>query len=258
MRKIAKREGFGNTLAESMPTIVSRLSPEAEPYGFHTKGMSFTYNCTQGIAMSLASSVATRGADHLKGHPFAAMIGIQEMLERAFGQGIPEEMLNHASPVAKGRVVWWSENYKMLMDSLGLCFIPIVGVDVFGDPLVLFEEMGEIYQAVTGRSTENLFKSAERAYQIERCFNALLGITRKDDNRSGTRRGEKDPISHPGMLDEYYHYRGCSSEGLPTRKRLQEVGLLDVIEDLSKAGKLSETESPAIEDLLATKGKDTG
>ena len=87
----------------------------------------------------------------------------------------------------------------------------------------------------------------------ERCFNALLGITRKDDNRRGTRRGEKDPITHPGMLDEYYHYRGCSSEGLPTRKRLQEVGLSDVIEDLSQAGKLSEAESPAIEDLLAPK-----
>jgi aldehyde:ferredoxin oxidoreductase len=35
------------------------------------------------------------------------------------------------------------------------------------------------------------------------------------------------------MLDEYYFYRGCSKEGLPTRKRLREVGLSDVIEDLT-------------------------
>jgi len=80
--KISRREGFGSTLAGSMPDAVERLGAGAEEYGFHTKGQSFTYNCTQAVAMSLASSVATRGADHLKGHPFAAMIGLQDMLER--------------------------------------------------------------------------------------------------------------------------------------------------------------------------------
>ncbi len=59
-------------------------------------------------------------------------------------------MCDHASPVAKGRAVWWSENYKMLMDCLGVCFIPVVAADVFGDPLMLFKELGEMYQAATG------------------------------------------------------------------------------------------------------------
>jgi aldehyde:ferredoxin oxidoreductase len=251
LEKVARREGFGKLLAENMPTILSKLPEEASPYGFHTKGLSFTYNCTQGIAMSLASSVATRGADHLKGHPFAAMIGLQDMLERIFGKGIPEEILDHASPVAKGRVVWWSENYKMLMDSLGLCFIPVVGCDVFGDPIILFEEMGAMYQAATGKDPVTLFKATERAYQVERAFNALLGITMKDDIRHGTRRGDEDPIYHPGMLQEYYHYRGCSEDGLPTRKRLEEVGLSDVVKDLAGKGKLSDHECPATSELLA-------
>jgi aldehyde:ferredoxin oxidoreductase len=212
--------------------------------------MSFTYSCTSAIAMSLASSVATRGADHLKGHPFSAIIGLQGMLERIFGKDMPDEIIEPSNPGAKGRVVWWHENYKMLMDCLGLCFVPVIAVTVFGDPLMLFEEMGEIYQAVTGRDTETLFKSAERAYQVERSYNALLGITKKDDVRHGTKRGKQDPINQPGMLDEYYHYRGCSSEGLPTRKRLQEVGLSDVAEDLTKKGKISEHECPAVEELL--------
>jgi len=249
--KVARREGFGKLLAENMPTILAQFPEEASPYGFHTKGLSFTYNCKQGIAMSLASSVATRGADHLKGHPFAAMIGLEEMLERIFGKGIPPEMLDHASPVAKGRVVWWSENYKMLMDSLGLCFIPVVGCDVFGDPIILFEEMGAMYQAATGRDPGTLFEATERAYQVEKCFNALLGITKKDDIRHGTRRGDDDPIHHPGMLQEYYHYRGCSEDGVPTRKRLEEIGLTDVAEDLARAGKLADGTSPALSDLLA-------
>jgi aldehyde:ferredoxin oxidoreductase len=250
MMKVAKREGFGNILAESMPEIISRLSPDAQPYGFHTKGMSFTYSCNAALAMSVASSVATRGGDHLKGHPFSGIIGLKDMLERIFGKDMPEEIIDHASPVAKGRVVWWHENYKMLMDCLGVCFIPVISVTIFGDPLILFEEMGEIYQAVTGGDPEKLFKSTERAYQVEKSYNALLGITRKDDARQGTTRGEEDPINQPGMLDEYYHYRGCSSEGLPTRKRLKEVGLTDVIEDLAKKGKIAEDKCPAIEELL--------
>jgi aldehyde:ferredoxin oxidoreductase len=250
MKKVAKREGFGNILAESMPGLISQLGSDAEPYGNHTKGMSFTYSCTSAIAMSLASSVATRGADHLKGHPFSAIIGLQGMLERIFGKDMPDEIIEPSNPGAKGRVVWWHENYKMLMDCLGLCFVPVIAVTVFGDPLMLFEEMGEIYQAVTGQDPETLFKSAERAYQVERSYNALLGITKKDDVRHGTKRGKQDPINQPGMLDEYYHYRGCSSEGLPTRKRLQEVGLSDVVEDLAKKGKISEHECPAVEELL--------
>jgi aldehyde:ferredoxin oxidoreductase len=213
--------------------------------------MTFPYNRQAVMAMNLASSVATRGADHMKGHPFSALIGAKDMLERIFGKDIPEEIADSKSPVAKGRAVWWHENYKMLIDSLGLCFVPIVATTIFGDPLILFEEMGEIYEAVTGISPEKLFESTERAYQVERSYNTLLGITRKDDVRQGTTRGEEDPVNHPGMLDEYYLYRGCSKEGLPTRKRLKEVGLSDVVEDLTGNGKISEHECPSIDELLA-------
>ena len=55
------------------------------------------------------------------------------------------------------------------------------------------------------------------------------------------------------MRDEYYLYRGCSDDGLPTRKRLTEVGLGDVAEDLAKHGRLSDQERPAIEELLPQK-----
>jgi aldehyde:ferredoxin oxidoreductase len=252
--KVTKREGLGNLLAESIPEIIRKTGPDVKPYGFHTKGMTFPYNRKEVLPMSLASSVASRGADHMKGHPFSALVGSREMLERIFGNKIPPEITDNKSPVAKGRVVWWHENYKMLMDSLGLCFIPVAGTTIFGDPLIMFEEMGEIYQAVTGKDPGALFNSAERAYQVEKSFNALLGINRKDDVRQGTKRGQVDPINHPGMLDEYYHYRGCSNEGLPGRKRLEEVGLIDVAEDLAEKGVLSDHESPAIHELIITGG----
>jgi hypothetical protein len=42
--------------------------------------------------------------------------------------------------------------------------------------------------------------------------------------------------------------------GLPTKKRLLEIGLDDAAADLAKMGKLGERECPAITELL---GKDT-
>jgi aldehyde:ferredoxin oxidoreductase len=250
IQKIARREGFGTVLADSIPDMIQRLGPESEPYGFHTKGMTFPYNRHAVMAMNLASSVAARGADHMKGHPFSALTGARDMLERIFGKEIPDEIVDTKSPVAKGRTVWWHENYKMAMDSLGLCFVPVAGTTIFGDPLILFEEMGEIFQAVTGGDPETLFEAGERAYQVEKCYNALLGITREDDSRRGTTRGEEDPIHAPGMLEEYYHYRGCSVDGVPTRKRLKEVGLGDLIGDLEKRIPLEEGTSPAINQLV--------
>ena len=251
MVKTAEREGFGAVLAESIPDIIQTIGPDAAPYGFHTKGMSFPYNRQSVMAMNLASTVGVRGGDHMKGHPFSALIGATEMLERIFGKDIPDEIADAKSPVAKGRVVWWHENYKMLMDSLGLCFVAVASTTIYGDPLILFEEIGEIYQAATGRDPKNLFVSAERAYQVEKSFNAFLGITRKDDVRHGTNRGEEDPIDHPGMLDEYYSCRGCSKDGLPGRKRLEEIGLFDVADKLERKGKIANHQSPSIEELLA-------
>lgn len=250
IQKVARREGFGSVLADSIPDIIQRLGPESEPYGFHTKGMTFPYNRHAVMAMNLASSVAVRGADHMKGHPFSALTGARDMLERIFGKDIPDEIVDTKSPVAKGRAVWWHENYKMAMDSLGLCFVPVAGTTIFGDPLILFEEMGEIFKAVTGENPETLFEAGERAYQVEKGYNALLGITRADDCRRGTNRGEEDPIHSPGMLDEYYFYRGCSEKGIPTRKRLVEVGLMDLIGDLEKRLPLEEGKSPAITELV--------
>jgi aldehyde:ferredoxin oxidoreductase len=250
MRMTAAREGFGDVLAEGPAGIVSRLGPGTAECVSHNKGMSFTYSCIYGVPMSLASSVATRGGDHLKGHPFAAIIGHREMLEKMFGSDLPENIDDHESPAAKGRVVWWSENYKMIMDCLGICFLPVINANVWSDPLIMTREMGEMYKAITGRDQNELFESAERAYQVERCFNALQGISRKDDCWQGNLRGGSDPINHPGMLDEYYRYRGCSQDGLPTRKRLEEIRLSDVIDDLARHDKLSEEQCPSVAELV--------
>ena len=72
-------------------------------------------------------------------------------------------------------------------------------------------------------------------------------MTRADDTFKASR--EKDgwghgvDLNHPGMLDEYYQYRGCSKDGLPLRRRLEEAGLRDIADALEQEGKLGKEET---------------
>ena len=98
-------------------------------------------------------------------------------------------------------------------------------------------------------SSKELFKMGERIVQLGRAFNSREGFSRADDTLpyrflkvpapDEPVAGSTVPLSHPGMLDEYFSWRGCDKEGLVTRERLEEVALEELAEDLEKTGKLS-------------------
>ncbi len=48
-------------------------------------------------------------------------------------------------------------------------------------------------------------------------------------------------LDHPGMLPEYYSFRGRDQMGLATRQRLSEVGLEEVAGELEERSQLSTT-----------------
>jgi aldehyde:ferredoxin oxidoreductase len=89
--------------------------------------------------------------------------------------------------------------------------------------------------ALTGvtYTTEDYLKAGERIWNLEKLFNIGAGFTSKDDQlperltklpiKSGPSKGE---LSHvPEMLPEYYKLRGWDENGVPTKKRLQDLQL---------------------------------
>ena len=93
-----------------------------------------------------------------------------------------------------------------------------------------------------------LLQAAERIVNLERCINARDGYTRKDDTLP--RRLLEEPYAIPGvkptvveldaLLDEYYALHNWNvATGLPTREKLEELGLEDVAEDLATLGEAS-------------------
>jgi aldehyde:ferredoxin oxidoreductase len=135
-------------------------------------------------------------------------------------------------------------------------------VGPLGINLALFDypaALAKILTAASGRpwSGTQLMECAERIIQVEKAFNVKCGMTRKDDyfvkKPAGRFYRPQDTVDldHPGMLDEYYHYRGYSPDGLPTAARLKELGLNDVLEELQRLDKVSDAEVPSLASIMA-------
>jgi aldehyde:ferredoxin oxidoreductase len=126
---------------------------------------------------------------------------------------------------------------------LGICRFYLWGGEDFGLACLTPKRLATLYSTLTGFKMDEfeLMKAAERVWNLKRCFNVREGLTRKDDKlpkrllepiMTGPTKGQavKDP---DGMLDEYYEASGWDKKtGIPTRRKLEELGLKDVADKL--------------------------
>jgi aldehyde:ferredoxin oxidoreductase len=91
-----------------------------------------------------------------------------------------------------------------------------------------------------------LEKVGERIWNLEKAFNLREGFSRKDDTLPSrmlteplhTREapGEGQIVSHQDeFLDKYYELRGWTKEGIPTKDKLNELGLEFVAKEIATA-----------------------
>lgn len=243
--KIAFRRGFGAILAEGTKKAAAKIGGAAGEYALHMKGMHWPAHSAPPFV--LAFSVSTRGGDFLKGVPHLLLQSQNRALAKALFDA-EKETLDIHSHTAKGRAVWWHENYKLLTDCLGICFY--LTLPLLPHHALLPEHLAQAYHYATGidMNGKDLQIAAERGYQVERAINTLRGCDRRHD--SFTRRPEPDSwaqgidLQAPGMLDEYYSYRGLSPKGLPTKERLKELNLDELASDLEKRHLVDSLNSP--------------
>ena len=237
IEKIAKREGFGDVLADGIKPAIKRIGKESEYYALHVKGMGNLHSDerpTPSLAFNIATS--TRGADHLRGRPAIDLYGLPEkVLEEIYGGG-PMSSL-YTSYVGKSRMVWWQELLYSVVDSLGLCKYQTVFISVNSPK---YEEWVNLLRYATGMefSKEELMTIGERIYTAERMFNLREGFSRKDDTlperffKEKTKRGfpivrnkKIDRKKFNEMLNEYYALHAWNEEGVPTEETLKKLGL---------------------------------
>ncbi len=158
---------------------------------------------------------------------------------------IPEDLLNLAY-LDKEKVTVRHQNRSAVNGSLVLCdsAFPLVyspmTPDRFGDTGM----EAKLLEAVTGLEMDeiSLDRVGETIFNLERAISIREGRTREDDlsvtpsllsSGDWTRNIKLDDQRYRGLLKAYYLERGWDPEtGAPTNKKLQELGLSDVIGDL--------------------------
>jgi aldehyde:ferredoxin oxidoreductase len=110
VRRIAKREGLGNFLADGFSEI-KKKRPELEYYMMHVKGMAFAHYEPRGFhGIGLGFGTSNRGACHNVG-----------------GWTIRDELItkeyDRFATKGKGRLVQTLQDNRAYIDSLGICTV---------------------------------------------------------------------------------------------------------------------------------------
>lgn len=167
--------------------------------------------------------------------------------------GITEETINRIlyepEGYNAGRLTRYAQDFYAILTCLGICEYRhrLFDMDLFAD----------IYSTGTGinMSASEIIEAGERIWNLFRAINVREGFRRRDDRipprwfeplktNNGVEIRLRDvtgkSLSHEdveALLDDYYKERGWEVEtGIPSKQKLTDLGLTNVVEDFKRLG----------------------
>lgn len=222
--QIGTREGFGHLLGEGSYRL-------AEHYGHPELSMTIkkqeipNYDPRGVKGQALAYVTNNRGADHCR-----AEVNCSEIFEtRMLGYWAPDKPVDPTSIEGKAAMTRIYQDYcAWAYDSLGICYFLLMDTPE--------QEIVRYLESVTGvdfGGLEELMKSGERIFTLDRLFNLKAGMTSKDDTLpmrflktpmpDGPMKGQVVELGQ--MLPEYYKIRGWKQNGVPSSRKLKELSI---------------------------------
>jgi aldehyde:ferredoxin oxidoreductase len=216
MEDIAHRKTkTAKLLGEGIKTAAETLN--AEDFAVHCKGLDIPgYDPRGTFGMGLAYATSDRGACHQRAWTVRAELKDPELERFSFEN--------------KALIVKEVQDERAAFFSLVLCdFAPISE-----------ENCVDMWNLATGfdHTVESYLKCGERIWNLARLFNIREGLKSGDDklpprlfNKPFTKGPAKDVVltekEFNESLQEYYDLRGWDEIGIPTKKKLEELGLLE-------------------------------
>lgn len=259
LHQVAYREGFGGMLHDFPLRTGEKFGKSKEYNPGHIKGNYSPIGMTGGmdyIGGAMSHSVSVRGADHLTGSQEMTQLNYhldKEVLMRVGKEKYddPGAYLEPSIPNPKQALhLYDRENVFSLCDMTGTCKfaseMPLL------DKGIHLADFAELLSAATGIdfSIDDMNRAADREVLLARAFNAREGIRRIDDYPYPfyyrLKNGKEHPLvdyskfqfsleDYDKVLDEYYRLRGCDlATGIPTREKLESLGMKDVADDLAR------------------------
>jgi aldehyde:ferredoxin oxidoreductase len=214
---IAYRKGFGDVLANGANAVAEHFGhPEL---AMTVKGQAIPAYDPRGLkGMGIAYATSNRGACHLRAYTPAAELGVMP-----FGS-------LKVDPIewkGKGELVKIFQDVHAFSDSMDLCKFSAFAQGV--------DEYAAQYSAMVGIpfTGEDVLKTGERIYNLERHYNNLNGF--KEGSDYLPKRFTEEASTMPGsegqvceldqMLEEYYKVRGWENGVVPEAK-LKELDIV--------------------------------
>ncbi len=221
---IAYRRGLGDELAEgSRRFAAGHGRPDLS---MNVKGLELPAYDPRGMqGQGLLYATSNRGGCHMRGN----MLGLELL-------GLPKRIDRFQVQGKAGHVIL-QQNVAAAIDSLVVC--------KFAHLAVSMEYLARALNAVAGldESTDGLIRVGERVWNLERLYNLREGFSAADDTLPRRLLEEPVPagpsqgwVTHLApMLAEYYRARGWDAQGVPARRKLEELELWSISASMSSS-----------------------
>jgi aldehyde:ferredoxin oxidoreductase len=224
IHKMGKREGFGDILADGVKGAAEKIGGGSDKFAIHVKGLELPMHDPRAFASwAIAYATSNRGACHNQ----AITYGIERGVTYP-DIGIHESLDRFVSDENKARITKILQDFYSIMESLVVCKFVVYGG-------LRLTHLSELLRAVTGWDVtiDELMKTGERLYNLNRLINVTCGMSQKDDTipwrvarepfTTGGAKGHLPNLSK--MLTPYYRMRGWDQNGRPTKEKLGDLSL---------------------------------
>ena len=232
INKIAAREDYGNELAEGVMRMAEKIG--GEKFAVHAKGLEIAYHEPRGKkGLGLSYAVSPRGGSHMEG--FHDTMFMQANANPELGA---VEGLSRFSVDNKAKLVINFENARSFTNSLIICAFDVATTGKYQNLGYLSELTG----AAVGTDLDipEMLVYGDRIYNMVRMLAIRDGCTRSDDDlpdrfkyetlhygEDGDHAITDEEFTH--MLKEYYEMRGWDENGIPSKQRLEELEMSEII-----------------------------
>jgi aldehyde:ferredoxin oxidoreductase len=257
LEKIANREGIGDELAEGTKKLSEKYG--GKDFAINVKGLELAaYEPRAAQGMGLGYATSNRGGCHLNGGYMVIMEGLglnvngkttkgkaaftiffQDFMEAVSAGGTC--LFSTYSVLPAKFIKKPNSSFVRFVNKLIPYFGPLVGF-LHNNSIVMSLNMKNLmpYPYALKMSTGfkmnigKFLKAGERGYNLERLINIRQGLKGDQDTlpkrltKELQRLEDKDSkVKLEKMINKYYKIRGWDENGVPTKKRLEKLGIGD-------------------------------
>jgi aldehyde:ferredoxin oxidoreductase len=225
--QICTGRGLGAVLGKGVKRAAEELGRGSEDFAIHVKGMEVPYHDPRAYtSLGVSYATGTRGACHMHGNT----LGLEEGAPRP--DTVIPMGLSRFDQEGKGLMAILAQDKASVVDSMVICMIVSDGM--------IYPDMARALEAATGESwtPEQVAQTGERITNLQRIYSMKCGITGADDRlpkrllQPTSEGGQEGHVPDLALqLKEYYQIRGWDENGRPTKAKLEELGLLDIVGD---------------------------